>query len=153
MSETIKANNFMKFIRVLMRGSAVWLIIIFAESLHGTLRELFLTPLIGDTRARQISFFTALAIIFTITIILIRWIGASNKKQLFAVGITWAALTFIFEAVIVRSALDISWGRLLADYDIFQGGVMAIGLMILALAPFFAAWMRGKPAERVDPAH
>lgn len=44
----------------------VWLIIIAAESFHGTLRTLFLEPAIGDFRARQISVFTAALIIFAI---------------------------------------------------------------------------------------
>lgn len=133
-----------------MRGLVVWLIIICAESLHGTLRELFLKPLIGDLPARQIGFFTALAIIFAITFIFIRWIRASNYKQLFAVGILWAALTFVFEALIVRPALNVSWERFLADYNIFEGGVMAIGLTILALAPFIATWMRRKSVKNMD---
>jgi hypothetical protein len=42
----------------LLRAFAVWLVIMAVESAHGTLRELFVAPLIGDLRARQISVFT-----------------------------------------------------------------------------------------------
>jgi hypothetical protein len=35
-----------------MRSIAVWLVIIVVESIHGTLRELFLAPRIGDLPAR-----------------------------------------------------------------------------------------------------
>jgi len=117
----------------------------FAESLHGTLRELILKPMVGDVRAKQISFVTALVIIFTITFIFVRWIQASNKKQLLLVGIMWVALTFVFEALIARSLLDISWERFLADYNIVDGGMMAIGLIILALAPLLVS--RFLPAQ------
>ena len=117
----------------------------FAESLHGTLRELILKPMVGDVRAKQISFVTALVIIFTITFIFVRWIQASNKKQLLLVGIMWVALTFVFEALITRSLLDISWERFLADYNIVDGGMMAIGLIILALAPLLVS--RFLPAQ------
>lgn len=150
MSETKRKNKAVNLSSVLTRGLVVWLIIICAESLHGTIRELFLKPLIGDLRARQVGFFTALAIILAITFIFIRWVQASNNKQLLAVGITWAALTFVFEALIVRPALDVSWERFLADYNIVEGGVMAIGLIILALAPFIAAYTRGRSVESVN---
>jgi len=35
------------------RALAVWLLIVVAESIHGTLRQLFLAPLIGDLPAWQ----------------------------------------------------------------------------------------------------
>ncbi len=40
----------MKAVRV--RAFAVWCILIVAESMHGTLRELLLRPYVGDLRAR-----------------------------------------------------------------------------------------------------
>lgn len=39
---------------ILLRALAVWLIIIFAETLHGILRGLFLVPAVGEIRANQI---------------------------------------------------------------------------------------------------
>ncbi len=120
------------------RGLAIWLLIMFAESVHGTLRELFLTPIVGEVRARLISFFVALAIIFTITLLFIRWIAASNAKHLLKIGALWAGLTFCFEALIVRAITDTSWSRLLADYDPSQGGLMLVGLAFLVLAPVAA---------------
>ena len=41
-----------------LRAFLVWLLIIAIESVHGTLRVLFLQPLVGDFRARQIAVFT-----------------------------------------------------------------------------------------------
>jgi hypothetical protein len=51
---------------MMARALAVWLLIISAEVVHGTLRTLFLAPLIGDFHARQVSVFTGSAIILTI---------------------------------------------------------------------------------------
>lgn len=42
-------------IRMIGRGFAVWLVIIAAEILHGAIRVMFLEPLVGDFRARQIA--------------------------------------------------------------------------------------------------
>jgi len=63
---------------VLLRGLVVWVIFMFAEVLHGTARILWLEPLIGDVKARQISVFTGLAIILAIVIASVRWIDSNR---------------------------------------------------------------------------
>jgi hypothetical protein len=140
-----------KFINVFLRGSVVWLIIIVAESVHGTLRELFLTPLIGDVRARQFSFVTALVMILTIALIFVSWIRASRKRELLVVGISWAILTFVFEAFVVRPFFGFSWQRFFVDYDISQGGLMVVGLLVLAFTPLIAAWTRANTIRARSP--
>jgi hypothetical protein len=52
----------------LLRGLAVWGVMILAEPLHGTARELWLKSLVGDFRARQIAFFTGMALILTMAL-------------------------------------------------------------------------------------
>ena len=47
-----------------VRGLAVWLLIIIAESIQGTLRQVFLAPLVGDFTARRIAFFGSVLLIF-----------------------------------------------------------------------------------------
>jgi hypothetical protein len=124
-----------------MRGVLIWMMIVLAESINGTMREWFLTPAMGDLRARHISFLTAAVLIIVISSIFVSWTGASTLKQLLAVGVSWSVLTVGFEAFLVRPGLHISWERFWADYDIARGGLMAIGLIVLALAPFFASLM------------
>ena len=45
----------------LLRGVLIWVVIVFVESVHGTLRRLGLEPLVGDRPARQIAFFAGTA--------------------------------------------------------------------------------------------
>ena len=125
-----------------LRGLAIWLLLILAESIHGTLREVLLKPRIGDIPARQISFFTALALIFAITYFCIRWIGAETSKQLIIIGMIWAVLTFGFEGLIGIFVFDISIERFLDDYNIFRGGLMFIGLIALIVMPLGATKLR-----------
>ena len=46
------------------RALVVWLVIIVAETVHGTLRQLFVTPLVGDSSARQIGIVVGSLIVF-----------------------------------------------------------------------------------------
>jgi hypothetical protein len=124
------------------RSLLVWLLIIAAESVHGTLRTIFLEPSFGPVRARQIAFFSGTAIIFFITLACIRWIGVRDRRRLLATGLLWVTLTAAFEATLGRLVMGLSWDRILADYDLSRGGLMAIGMVLLFLMPLLAAKAR-----------
>jgi hypothetical protein len=125
-----------------LRAFAVWLIIIFAESVHGTLRQLLLAPLIGDFKARRIAFFVGMLIILAIAYLFIRWIDAPNTKSLFAVGLMWMILTACFEFGLGLFLLNYSWERMFEDYDVSRGGLMGFGLVFMFFAPSLAAKLR-----------
>lgn len=103
---------------VLLRGLVVWVMFMFAEVLHGTARILWLEPLIGDVKARQISVFTGLAIILAIVIASIRWIDATHVAQLWRIGLLWLGLTVSFEIVLGRFVMGRSWERIASDYNL-----------------------------------
>ena len=125
------------------RALAVWLLIIVAETVHGVIRGVFLAPMVGDLRARQIGVVIGSLIIVAIATASIRWINAASAKALVAIGGLWLALTLAFEIVFGRYVAGASWERLLADYDPAQGGFLALGMLVLALSPLIAARLRG----------
>lgn len=128
---------------ILLRGLVVWFVIIGAEVLHGTVRTIWLEPLVGDFRARQISVFTGSAMILAIALLFIRWLRAAHVAQLLKVGLLWLSLTVGFEICLGRLVMQLSWERILSDYNLLRGGLMPIGLLILTLSPLIAAKMRG----------
>ncbi len=127
----------------LVRALAVWLLIVFAESVHGALRQIFLAPLIGDFAARRIAFFAALLLIFLIAYFFIRWIDAPDVKSLFVVGLLWMILTALFEFGLGLFVMNYSWERMFEDYDASRGGLMGFGLLFMVFAPWLAAKARG----------
>lgn len=129
----------------LTRTLTVWLLIIVAETIHGVLRGLFLVPVVGDLRARQIGVVIGSLIILAIVIASIRWIGAKTRRELLAVGALWLALTLAFEFLFGRYVAGASWQRLLSDYDPTRGGFLALGMVVLALSPLIAGKLRRLP--------
>lgn len=127
----------------LLRGFLIWLVIAFAESIHGTLRQIFLAPLIGDFPARRIAFFTGMLLIYLIAYFSTRWISAPTIKSLFIVGLMWAILTLAFEFGLGFFVLGYSRERMFEDYDVSRGGFMGFGLLFMVLAPYLAARLRG----------
>jgi hypothetical protein len=125
----------------ILRALAVWFVIIFTESIHGTLRVLFLEPKIGSFRARQIGVFIGVLLIFTITYLFINWINAKTTKSLIIIGLMWMTLTLLFEFCI-GFVQGFTLDRMLSDYNIAQGGFMLFGILLLALAPLIVTKLR-----------
>ena len=121
----------------LRRGLAVWLLIAAAETVHGTLRTLFLAPRVGDLASRQIGVFTGSLMILLIAVLTIGWIGARRPRSLAALGGLWLVLMLAFEVTLGR-AFGLSWARIAADYRPSEGGFMLVGMAVLALAPTLA---------------
>jgi hypothetical protein len=127
---------------LLLKSLAVWVVIVCAEIIHGIARTLLLVPYIGDLPARQIGVFTGSLIILTIAIISIKWIGAKSRSQLLAIGLLWLGLMLTFEITFGLFVAGVSWERIVSDYNIFKGGFLAIGMLILTISPLIAAKVR-----------
>ena len=132
------------------RALLTWLVIIAAEAMHGVLRQLYVLPLVGDLRARQIGVVVGSAIIFAIAVAFIRWIGARTLGAQLAVGFAWVLLTIAFELAL-GTLLGLTCERMLADYDLANGGLMGFGLLFMLVAPVLAAKLRRSRAPRSGP--
>jgi hypothetical protein len=126
------------------RALAAWAAIIVVESLHGVVRQLWIAPHLGDLRARQVGVLVGSALIFVVAWVFSRAMRAATLRQQLAVGAVWVALTLAFE-IALGAALGLTRERMLADYDVANGGFMAFGLLFELLAPAFAARLRGHP--------
>ncbi|MEI7708543.1 MAG: hypothetical protein WCI90_09760 [Chlorobium sp.] len=120
------------------RAVYVWLLIAVAESVHGTLRRLFLVPRIGELLSHQIGMAVGSAIIFTIAWLCIRWFGPGSYRQQLQVGALWVVLTLIFEFTL-GYFFGYSLERILSDYNIAKGGLMVFGVLLMLISPALAA--------------
>lgn len=111
-----------------------------AETLHGIARNLWLAPLVGDFRARQICVFTGAALLFAITYWRFDWLGARTRSRQFAVGGLWVILTLTFELMLGRYVAGRPWTEVTADLRIWEGGLLPLGLLFLLLCP----WLVGR---------
>lgn len=124
-----------------MRSTLVWMLIMLAETGHGVVREVFIAPMIGGLRARQLGVLVACVIIFVIALLLTRWMKATSTRDQFRVGAFWVALTLVFEFALGR-AMGLSWLRILSDYNPAHGGFMLAGLAFMFLTPWLTRKIR-----------
>jgi hypothetical protein len=120
------------------RAIAVWMLIVVAESMHGTIRQLYIAPVIGDLPARQVGVFIGSALILVIAWLTARWLNASTLKDQLRVGALWVVLIVLFEFSL-GAALGYTRERMLSDYNPAQGGLMVFGLLFMLFAPALGA--------------
>ena len=128
--------------KLLVRGVAVWCCIILVEVCHGIARTMLLEPVVGDFRARQIAVFTGSLLILVVAALCIRWIRPARAGDAVTVGFVWLILTVAFELAFGRYIVHATWSRIASDYDLLNGGLLAIGLVVLTAAPLVAAKLR-----------
>lgn len=128
--------------RIILRGMVVWCGIIIVEVCHGIARTVFLAPVVGDVRARQIAVFTGSILILIVAASFIGWIRPARVGEAVAVGVVWLLLTLAFEIAFGRYVVHAPWARIASDYDLLRGGLLPIGLVVLTMAPLIAARVR-----------
>jgi len=126
------------------RASVLWLGMISAEIVHGIARRLWLVPVTGEFRASQIGAVIGSLIILLVAWLGARWLNAATKGQQRAVGVLWLILTLAFEFGFGHWVADMPWSRLLADYNLFEGGILSLGMFVLYLAP---QWTRRRALQ------
>ncbi|MBI4166774.1 MAG: hypothetical protein HY508_13695 [Acidobacteria bacterium] len=137
----------MLFVRALL----VWLVMMGVEFCHGALRTLFLAPLLGDFRARQVSVLTGSVLIVFVAYVFIHWIRAESAASQLAVGVLWLLLTVAFEASLGHYIFQLSWEAVLEDFNLLQGRLMPLGLVVLTLSPWIATRFRDRAEAKRLP--
>lgn len=127
---------------MLKRAFAVWCLIFALEVVHGVLRIMWLTPLVGDLRARQVGVLTGSLLIFVVALLTIRWIGVGRCRDLRRVGLLWVVLMMGAEVLLGRVVFGYPWSRIAEDFDVSRGGLLGFGMLVLAVAPWLAWRLR-----------
>ena len=131
------------------RAIAIWLLILTAESIAGTIRRIWLVPALGEHTAHQIGVVVASALILFIAWLTARWLDARTFKAQLQVGVLWVALMLAFEFG-VGFAIGNSMPQMLVEYDLSRGGLMGLGFLVLLFAPAFGAWATNVRKPRLE---
>jgi hypothetical protein len=126
------------------RALAIWLLIVVAESISGTIRRVWLVPAIGERASHQIGVLIGSILILLIAWLSARWLDARTLKAQLQIGALWVVLIVAFEFG-AGAALGNSMENMLAEYDFTQGGLMVLGLIVMSLAPALGSRMAGNP--------
>jgi hypothetical protein len=102
---------------------------------NGTLRQLALHPLVGDTHARQLSTVTLLALLTGYMWELSRRWPIRTAATALEIGAVWVVLTLAFEFGFGHVVEGKAWGVLLDDYNVMAGHIWIVVPLWTVVAP------------------
>ena len=128
---------------MLLRTLAVWVGILVLASVNGALRDLVMTPRLGDPVARTISTVLLCGLVLLVTWLTLTWIGPCSRTDAIVIGGVWVACTLAFEFLAGHYLFRKPWVELLADYDLRRGRIWIAVLVVTFAAPCLIARVRG----------
>lgn len=129
---------------LLLKASALWLLILACAVLNGGLREGVLLPKLGTPVALVLSGVLLSACILVVSLALVPWLGHLGSLRALAVGLFWLCLTLAFEFGFGRLVQGQSWPELLQAYAFKDGNIWPLVLVVTFLAPLLAVRARGR---------
>jgi hypothetical protein len=110
---------------------------------NGSLRELLLSPRLGERMAHWLSTLLLCLLVLLVAFLLTPWIGARQPSDTWKIGALWLALTLGFEFLAGHYVFRNSWQKLLADYDLLAGRVWVFVPIVTLVAPRLALAVHG----------
>ena len=123
---------------MISRTLAIWLLLLIVAVSNGAIREILITPRLGEQPAHIGSTAILCAAIILVAWFSISWIGPKSRPEALVVGIVWVALTVAFEFLAGHYAFGSSWEILIADYNVFRGRIWMLVLLVNLFAPLWA---------------
>ncbi|MCB1476054.1 MAG: hypothetical protein H6883_01010 [Rhodobiaceae bacterium] len=110
-----------------------------AGFVFGALREMVLIPRFGDELGRYIEFPLMIAALFVIALLLQRRLLLGSGALILA-GIGGTVVLIVIESAFALFVMGQTTGEYLSSFDISQGALFPLGLLLMALMP----WAVGK---------
>ncbi len=126
----------------LVRSFLVGLLFIPLAIANGALRDLVLTPALGDATGRAVSSLLLALLILFVTLLLAGRLGVNTRAGYLVVGGFWTVLTLCFEFSFFVLVMGHPMDELFADYDLFRGRLWLIVLAATFFAPLLASKIR-----------
>ena len=134
---------------IVWRALLYWLGMLAAIFCLGAFRESFVQPAIGELPAHQIG---SAAAIVVIVLMARRFVTRTRvvPRQAMLVGAFWVLLTATFEFAFFHFIVGRPWDVLTADYDLSEGRLMGVLMLVTFAAPWaHAVLFRSRLASHV----
>ena len=125
-----------------VKASGLWLIFLVVAIACGIIRDRFLVPELGPLGGRALGTLLVGVIIFGIIYAYIGKLKGASQASLFNLGLFWTMATIMFEFLFGHYVMGHSWDSLWADYNVFQGRIWPLVLIVTLFGPLLARKMR-----------
>ena len=109
---------------------------VFIAMANGAIRQLGYGKLWSELFAHQVSCLTGIILFLVYTWCLSFYWPLESSGQAFTIGLIWLTLTIAFEFLFMHYGAKVPWGKLLHDYNIFEGRLWVLVLFAIFMAPY-----------------
>ena len=130
-------------IAISFRATGIWLAIFFVAIINGLFREMVLVAVVGTEYALPLSGLTLSALILAVSWVSISLFDLPNEKGYFVIGLFWVSLTLLVEFPFGHYVVGKSWQEIAQVFNLQDGNLFIIVLLVTFIAPWVAAKARG----------
>jgi hypothetical protein len=128
---------------MIFRAVLIWFGLLTIAVLNGGFREAVLVPRLGRGVSQAVSTVLLSALILAAGWTAIPWIAPRSLQEAWTIGVLWVALTLAFEFLAGHFLFGKPWQELLADYNIFEGRIWVMVLIVTLMTPIVAFTRQG----------
>jgi len=126
----------------ILRIFGLYLLVASTEMLNGIIRARYLNRRLGLKNAKRLSLIPALLFCLLICFFYVPAMHVQHDSGLILLGVSLAAFMFTFDVLLGRFVIKMPWRKILEDFDLRQGNLLAVGLALMALCPWVAMLLR-----------
>lgn len=120
-----------------IRTAMTWCVILLCAMANGFLREAILAPTVGTTAAFVISGLILASCVVVVTLLSASFLGLEDPASGLRVGMSWLAMTVVFEFVFGLVLRGQTLREVLAPYTFEDGNLWPVVLLTLIVAPWW----------------
>jgi hypothetical protein len=128
---------------IFLKALCLWLIMVLLAIVNGFFRDSVLTSRIGEKRSLPLSGVLLSVSILLIVFISIPIFGNLSGLTYLLIGVLWFSLTLTFETVFVRLVRRQSWAELFQVFNLKEGNLFLLILVVTLFSPYLIAYLRG----------
>lgn len=121
---------------LLLRYALAWFGLAVVATANGIVREFTYGNYLAELQAHQLSTLTAMLFSGLLVWPLSRRWPLESSRQAWGVGTGWLMATVVFEFGFGHFVIGHEWGKLVADYNIFNGRLWLLFLAWLTVMPY-----------------
>jgi hypothetical protein len=128
---------------MIFRAVLIWFGLLTIAVLNGGFREAVLVSRLGRGVGQAVSTVLLSALILAVGWTAIPWIAPRSLQEAWTIGVLWVALTLAFEFLAGHFLFGKPWQELIADYNIFEGRIWVMVLIVTLMTPIVAFTRQG----------
>ncbi len=120
---------------MLLKTLIIALVIAVGEAINGNIRVRILHRKFGKKRAKKLSFFSGIVLVFSICWLTLPWIGPKSYIDCFIIGFIWFSIMLAVDIFFGRYVFKLKWYKIAEDFNLMKGNLLSLGMVLLFFSP------------------